>query len=1504
LRLRVRRKTLGLALLLVFLAFMGANLVVLNLEKLLLNPQNLVIYGMDTFYAGSKGSIRTLVLDKLGDRPVEGAQVTLKLRNGSQEYALGSGSTNRLGTNELQFQVPSLPPGEYTLVVEAHSGLGVDKVESRIKVTADVKALLTTDKPIYKSGEEAQIRVLVLRLSDLTPYLGAVTLELEDPKGNKLFKKTLETSRFGVANASFQFADELILGRYTVRARLGDAQFERKIEVKRYVLPKFEVDLTTDREYYLPGETLRGVVNARYFFGKPVDGSLGITAFTYEVTSKTIATINGRTDADGSFSFELRLPSYFVGLPLEQGKGLLLLNITVTDSAEHSETVTRSLPIASSALMLEVIPESRTAKQGVENNLFVLSYYPDGTPAPSTLTVNGKSLRTDEAGFATVKVVPPAKENFEVLVTAEDAKGHRAWVQKTLTVEAGPEQIRILSDRSVFKAGEVASLGILYSGQSGGGSVYVDVVKGKQTMLTKALELTDNSAVFELPLSHDMTGVLEVHAYKILSSEDIIRDSKKLLVNPADDLKLHVTFDQPVYRPGGEAKIDFQVTDATGAGSPAVIGVDVVDEAVFALEELQPGLEKVYLLLESELMKPRYEIHGYTLPETYEILQKENRTQGEEARVQSVGNLLTAGGGDAHYGLKLFSYAVKEQGVARMKNAYFAAVIGVLKTAAAVAGVTFFLPLFFLFSGQAPFALFASIPYVLLVFLIIRVARRRSARKGVAIAAILVMLTLISAAGVAYWTAGITAAFTRTQPDTGITEQFGAPSAITGGTSNVPVFSSEAGKGGGAAPKPQAEREQPRLRQFFPETMYSNPQVITDEEGRASITVPVADSITSWRLTALASGLRGEMGSTVEDLLVFQDFFVDLDLPIALTQGDEVSIPVAVYNYLNESQTVELRLEPEDWFTIKGPSSRTLKVDASEVTVAFFTFEAKEVGVHKLTVYAYGEKLSDAVQRSIEVVPDGEEIRVARTDRLNGTITETLVIPEEAVENASRLFVKVYPGVFAQIVEGLDSMLHMPFGCFEQTSSITYPNVLALEYMKRTGKVTPEIQMKAEGYINVGYQRLLGFEVAGGGFDWFGNPPAKLILTSYGLMEFYDMAKVYTVDVEVIMRTQNWIASNQNADGSYEPEGALHASYRTESKLTATAYVLWALTHTGYQGAAVDRAVEYAVGQMDLKGVEDPYTLALLANALIGARHPAAGDVLDELYARRVEENDEVYWNSSPSVELRTFAGALGQSKDLETTALATLAFLRADYRPETAQRALNFVIRAKGSWGHWGSTQATIYALKALLLALEKSHPEGNAAVEITANGVKAETLRIDEENNDVLRIVDLKAYVRKGENTVSLEVTGEGNLYYQVVAVYYLPWREEPAIGSPEISIDVAYDTTNLTVGDVVTATVKVAYHGLGSAEMVIIDLGVPPGFAVERADLDRLVGSLFAKYDIRGRQVILYVEKLEGEMEFSYRLRAMFPITAKTPSSEVYKYYQPEVKAVTTPVVISVS
>ena len=92
------------------------------------------------------------------------------------------------------------------------------------------------------------------------------------------------------------------------------------------------------------------------------------------------------------------------------------------------------------------------------------------------------------------------------------------------------------------------------------------------------------------------------------------------------------------------------------------------------------------------------------------------------------------------------------------------------------------------------------------------------------------------------------------------------------------------------------------------------PEAVTDANGKLSIDVPVADSITTWRITALASTHDGRLGSTTSPLRVFQDFFIDLNLPQALTVGDEVSLPVGVFNYLDQEQTVKIEVTKAAWF--------------------------------------------------------------------------------------------------------------------------------------------------------------------------------------------------------------------------------------------------------------------------------------------------------------------------------------------------------------------------------------------------------------------------------------------------------------------------------------------------------------------------------------------------------------------------------------------------------------
>src|SRR6476646_4966801 len=128
----------------------------------------------------------------------------------------------------------------------------------------------------------------------------------------------------------------------------------------------------------------------------------------------------------------------------------------------------------------------------------------------------------------------------------------------------------------------------------------------------------------------------------------------------------------------------------------------------------------------------------------------------------------------------------------------------------------------------------------------------------------------------------------------------------------------------------------------------------------------------------------------------------------------------------------------------------------------------------------------------------------------------------------------------------------------EQTSSSAYPNILVVDYVKKARVASPELLLKSEQYLNVGYQRLLTFERPGGGFDLWGSGPPEVWLSAYGLQEFNDMAKVWPIDLGVILCTQSWLMKQQADDGTWSKAGE-HGQIRDQgnAKLLLTSYVAW-----------------------------------------------------------------------------------------------------------------------------------------------------------------------------------------------------------------------------------------------------------------------------------------------------------------------------------------------------------
>lgn len=474
----------------------------------------------------------------------------------------------------------------------------------------------------------------------------------------------------------------------------------------------------------------------------------------------------------------------------------------------------------------------------------------------------------------------------------------------------------------------------------------------------------------------------------------------------------------------------------------------------------------------------------------------------------------------------------------------------------------------------------------------------------------------------------------------------------------------------------------------------------------------------------------------------------------------------------------------------------------------------------------------------------------------------------------------------------------------EQSTSVTYPNVLILDYLKRTGKASPEARMKAEQFISLGYQRLLTFEIEGGGFDWFGQGPAKTVLSAYGLMHLVDMARVAPVDPALIDRTRALLLQRQQPNGSWRAEGELHEGGLggTDAGTTATAYVAWALARSGHAEQAVNRALIYLEDR--ITPGTDAYTLALTANAFAVARPQSAVTqrLLEQLDARKQTGNGAAWWPA----ERRTVMYGSGDAATVEATALAAQAFLTSDTHQDTATAALTYLVRKRSPDGAWDSTQATILALQALVGGAGGLAERGAGSVTVQVNGRDAGSVQLTEQNSDLAQQVDLSRYLQPGENRLALRLQGPARPLYQLVTRSYVPWRAASAEQARSVEIQVRYDRTELRQNDMLRADVSIRSRHREALSMLIVDLGLAPGFAPDPASLAVLQQTRrIERYEVTPRQLILYLRDLPPgvELQLPVRLRARFPVRAKTPPAKVYEYYNPARRGTTAPVVMGV-
>jgi hypothetical protein len=1485
----------------------------------------LVIGTQSTLYAAVTGATD---LDER--RPLAGAAVDVALAPAKQApVALAHAETGADGQAVVRFRVPRLPDGSYELRVHTRSAYGEDTVTRTVGLVESVHVHLRVDRPEYRPGQAIRWRVAALNGADAHPIADLpVDVAITDPRGTEIWRGRVTTGPTGMSAGAIPLADDLLLGIYTVRARGGGTDTSETVKVRAYELPPFFVRVERDRAGEPLAARFTGHVVAVLPYGEPVQGTAEVTIDAGDGAARVE---RGPLDAAGRFALDFPVV----------GDGDVHVTAVVTDGAKRRAppgTLTVARPADS--LDLAFIPESKRAAPGAPLAVTVVTTDGRGTFVPAQVYVKVPGLpqrlglRSPGAARVTVPIPASGRGTIRLEASAATPDGRVASADADVELAADAPRALRLPEAVVVAGAPLVVEGVWTRPE---GPIIATLLR-RDAPLASTLATVDASGKLHAVLVPP-PGTFGLASVRVMELDWRRADGRvHTPVARAPVYLLPTTLDVAVqgelrHKPGDSAELAVTVRDAAGRPAGGVgLAASVVDERILALGRPRPDLPTV--------------LRGLDLGDAraaglaFADLARDKSDPLTRVALRAIVEALPAAAALADVQIAAARRMVAERlRVGRLRDPVYAVLLVepmAIGARAADKAWEFATPLPALIDRAhiadadrltpwrrptewtyarrlADGLDFATVAHRIAEQRLDRLSEMLLDRRADVRAALhrdssaLARLHLPAYLLIDPWgtpvraRAGLGVDLISAGPDLRFgTDDDLAEHDVLNEYSRLGSIGHGSGSGvgygyGGAGmgrtvrspslAMGSASAKEAAIRERFDETVLWVAGVETDAEGRARLTVPLADSITGWEVAVEAVGAEGAVGAARARLETFLPLHVDAEVPDHLTVGDAYTLPVVVANHTEHERTLTVRLGAEAGLERVGAAERPLALAAGATGAVHFPVRATAAGAGRILVeLADGGAAVDAVRRTIRVEPPGSLVRSVATGTLReGGAKLAFELPSDFAAGSAAGRLRLFRGARDQSLDGIEGMLREPHGCFEQTSSTTYPNLLVLGLLGTQGK-TAAARANATELVAKGYQRLLSFEVPGGGFSWFGEAPANQVLTAYGLLEFADMARVYPVDEKMVARTRAWLLGRQRADGSWAPdEHWLHDWSAVQGRLSTTAYIAWTLAESGYTGAPLDRALAFLRGHGgELAG--DTYLLTLWAGAET-ARGARGGSAVSQVRQRLVRDGDGEVMHA----QARTLFDASGRGADVQVTALAATALARSGAAGD-ARAALAWLWSARHPSSGWGSTQGNVLALRAAALAAAPEPPPGGTVrVRLDGHDLGA----VDLGSEDVPGI-DVPGGLGPGRHL--LELTGDPAL--ALAAELRLAWRTAaaPPASTHGLTVALTAPAEPTEVGAVARFSVKLGNPGKSEVAMPTVIVPVPPGFRADHAALAALVaGHKIARYEDQGSELRLYLTRLGpgASVELPYALEAAAECRVAQGPAQAYAYYDSDVR-----------
>jgi uncharacterized protein YfaS (alpha-2-macroglobulin family) len=711
-----------------------------------------------------------------------------------------------------------------------------------------------------------------------------------------------------------------------------------------------------------------------------------------------------------------------------------------------------------------------------------------------------------------------------------------------------------------------------------------------------------------------------------------------------------------------------------------------------------------------------------------------------------------------------------------------------------------------------------------------------------------------------------------------------------------------------------------QVRSDFRSTALWKPDVVTDANGTATVSVKFPEALTTWRATARAATSGSSFGIGTSTARTNLPLLVRLQGPRFFVAGDRAVVSGVVNNNTAEAITVTPALEIEGaGLTITQESAKTLRVEPHGEARADWTVSAVAAGDVKLRVTARGAEHADAMEKPFVVYEHGIDKLIARSGKMRGD--ESLIrldLPRE--RRATDLTIQIAPSLAATMLDALPYLIEFPYGCTEQTMSRFLPAVVVARTLEKLG-LDPSGRLpkqKLDAVTAAGLTRLYDMQHPDGGWGWWKEDSSDDFMTAYVVWGFA-LAREAGLAVKgpAVDRAAAWLTGRLVANHNQWNEQAwmLHAlsawrgTSKSASKPTASERVayddVWEHRErlTAYSRALL-ALTAHRYGDADR-------TAVLVRNLEDGVQlERAVDDGADSLAT--------AHWGSTQRFWWHWYEGPV------ETTAFVLRALVTIDPKHRLVEPAMNWLVKNRRG-AQWNNTRDTAVSLLALNDYLEQSGElRGDISYELTVNGrvVATKTLTAADVLRAPSRFSVDPAAVRETTQEIRIRRTsGTAPLYFAADARFVSLEEPVKAAGNeiyvrrdyyrlkprPTLLKGVLYDKILLRDGEsivsgerlevVVTVDAKNDYSYLmfedlkpGGFEAVALQSGQPLWATQAKTN-----ATTYVYQELRDRKVAMFIDHLDqGTWEIRYTLRAETPGSYHALPMLGQAMYVPEVKA----------